>query len=387
MASAAGTDVWTRTWIGWDVVFAVASIVAVLAVVADGGAATGSRIAAATALVLLAGWYAATGARALRTRSERLGLLYLAGMLPLFLVAFSQHGAAGLLLFVLFPQTWSMVHSYWQAVAANVVLTAGVGLLWLLALGGSAIATATWAVAALGFSLLMGLWISGIIDQSMSRRTVIAELEQARAELAAVSHRAGVLAERERLAREIHDTLAQGFTSVVVLLELAESDVDTDPAAARRRLVAARDTARQNLAEARGLVAALSPADLQVAPLPEALGRLASRFESETGLPAAFSVRGPVAPLAANREVVLLRSAQEALSNVRKHAGACSVSVTLAFAEGGAALTVTDDGSGFDPAAPTAGFGLAGMGRRVAEIGGTLDVHSGPSGTTVGVRC
>ncbi|HST65392.1 MAG TPA: ATP-binding protein, partial [Mycobacteriales bacterium] len=90
---------------------------------------------------------------------------------------------------------------------------------------------------------------------------------------------------------------------------------------------------------------------------------------------------------AANQEVVLLRAAQEALANVRKHAGACSVSVTLTFAPGSVVLVVADDGIGFEPAAPTAGFGLAGMRRRVADIGGVLTVHSGPGGTTVGVRC
>jgi signal transduction histidine kinase len=107
------------------------------------------------------------------------------------------------------------------------------------------------SVVSLAFATLLGFWIHSIILQSVGRRTVIAELQETRVELASVSHRAGVLAERERLAREIHVTLAQGFTSVVVLLELTESEVDTDPAAARHRLATARDTARQNLAEAR----------------------------------------------------------------------------------------------------------------------------------------
>jgi signal transduction histidine kinase len=236
---------------------------------------------------------------------------------------------------------------------------------------------------ALGFAVLFGFWIYSIIAQSVGRRTVIAELEETRSELAAVSHRAGVLAERERLAREIHDTVAQGFTSVVVLLELAESEVDTDPAAARQRLATARATARQNLAEARALVAALTPVDLQAAPLPEALGRLVDRFGVEAGVPARLTVTGPVRALPANTEVVLLRAAQEALANVRKHAGASRVEVAL----DGAVLTVADDGGGFDPAAPTAGFGLAGMRRRVEEVGGSLVVHSGPDGTRVEVRC
>jgi signal transduction histidine kinase len=268
-------------------------------------------------------------------------------------------------------------------VAADAALAIGVGAVtyvvyrdsWLAALAGSGIS--------LGFAVLFGFWMFRIIGQSIDRRTVIAELEQTRQELAAVNHRAGVLAERERLAREIHDTLAQGFTSVVVLLELAESEVDTDPAAARQRLAIARETARQNLAEARALVAALTPVDLQTAPLPEAIGRLVDRFGAETGLPARLTVTGEPRALPANTEVVLLRAAQEALANVRKHAGAGQVEVTL----DGAVLAVANDGAGFDPAAPTGGYGLAGMRRRVEEIGGTVSIASGPAGTRVEVRC
>ena len=385
MSSAAEPDVWTRTWIGWDLGFYVAAVAMAVTVMTT--EVDGSRPVALAGLAGLTGWYALFGARALRRRTTAYGIAYLGGMVPLFLVAFSQCGLLGIFLFVLFSQCWALVDRLAVSIGSASALSAGVGIVAYVEFGNGLAAVVAQSVVSLGFSLLLGLWVSRIVDQSADRRAMITDLEAARAELAAVNHRAGVLAERERLAREIHDTLAQGFTSVVVLLELAESDVDTDPAAARRRLVTARETARQNLAEARGLVAALSPADLQVAPLPEALGRLASRFTSETGLAATFSVAGTVAPLAANQEVVLLRAAQEALANVRKHAGACSVAVTLTFAPGSVVLVVADDGIGFEPAAPAAGFGLAGMRRRVAEIGGALTVHSGPTGTTVEVRC
>jgi signal transduction histidine kinase len=384
VASVAGRDLWDRTWIGWDVVFGVG-------VAATGGvtlavAPDPARWRAVLLLLALTGWYAAVGARALR-RTNRLGPVYLAGMILLFLAAFAQFGTVGFLLFVLYPQVWALVETTRAAIWGTVALTVGGAVVSLFWLGNSPLAVLVQAGVQVVFAVSMGLWISGIIRQSVERRATIAELEETRAELAEVSHRAGMLAERERLAREIHDTLAQGFTSVVVLLELAESDVDTDPAAARRRLVAARDTARQNLAEARSLVAALTPVDLQVAPLPEALGRLADRFDAETGLPARLEVCGDPRPLAANQEVVLLRSAQEALANVRKHAGASAVTVTLRFDDLGAVLSVADDGAGFDPAAPTAGYGLAGMRRRVEEIGGDLTIHSGPGGTTAEVRC
>jgi signal transduction histidine kinase len=269
---------------------------------------------------------------------------------------------------------------------ANVLLTVGVGLV-LLRWDYSPTSVLAQLATSLGFSVAMGLWVTGIVRQSVNRKAVIAELEATRAELAGVSRDAGVLAERERLAREIHDTLAQGFTSVVMLLELADSELDTDPAAARRRLATARDTARQNLVEARALVAALSPADLLETSLPQAIDRLVHRFGSETGLPVELTVSGTARALPANAEVVLLRSAQEALANIRKHAGAGRVAVTLHFAEEGTTLTVADDGTGFDPVAARDGYGLAGMRRRVEETGGTLTVRSGPGGTAVEVRC
>jgi signal transduction histidine kinase len=381
--SAAGRDVWDRGIVLWDLAFFGAVAAGVVIVLGADGLDTAARVRAVLALVALAGWYAAFGARALHRRSAMFGMVYVAGMIPLFLFAIAQYDTLGFLLFVLYAQPWTMLDRISLIVAADAALAVGVGAVAYLVFHDSWRAALAQSGISLAFALLFGFWMFRIIDQSIDRRAVIDELERTREELAVVSHRAGMLAERERLAREIHDTLAQGFTSVVVLLELAESEVDTDPAGARMRLAAARETARQNLAEARALVAALTPVDLQAAPLPEAIGRLVDRFAAETGLPAHLRVTGEMRSLPANAEVVLLRAAQEALSNVRKHAGASRVEVSL----DGAVLTVADDGGGFDPGAPTAGYGLAGMRRRVEEIGGVLTVHSGRTGTRVEVRC
>ena len=381
--SAAGRDVWDRGIVLWDLAFLLAVAAALTIALGADALSDGARLRAAAALVGLIGWYALFGVRALHGRSTVFGLVYLTGMIPLFLFALAQYDLLGFLLFLLYTQPWTMTDRLHLAVLGDAVLAVGVGAVSLLVHHYSVSATVAQSGIALGFAVLFGYWIYSIIMQSVGRRAAIAELEETRSELAAVSHRAGVLAERERLAREIHDTIAQGFTSVVVLLELAESEVDTDPAAARQRLATARETARQNLAEARGLVAALTPVDLQAAPLPEAIARLVERFGAETGLPARLRATGEARALPANTEVVLLRAAQEALANVRKHAGASRVEVSL----DGAVLTVADDGAGFDPAAPTGGYGLAGMRRRVEEIGGALSVHSGPGGTRVEVRC
>jgi signal transduction histidine kinase len=244
-------------------------------------------------------------------------------------------------------------------------------------------------IAALGiaFSAVFGSWITGIIDQSEDRAQLISRLEATQAELAAVSHQAGMLAERQRLASEIHDTIAQGFTSIVMLLQAADPEIGRDDAAARRYLASAVAAARENLAEARALVAALAPAQLQSGSLDHALGRLAERTGSEFGLPATFEVSGQARPLPAVAEVVLLRVCQEALANARKHARAGQAWVRLAYDEAAVRLEVGDDGAGFDQDQVNGGFGLRGMRARVGEGGGTLVVRSAPgAGTSVRVE-
>jgi signal transduction histidine kinase len=235
------------------------------------------------------------------------------------------------------------------------------------------------------FAVIFGLWIHGIITESNRRAELVAEL---RAELAEAHHQAGVLAERERLAHEIHDTLAVGFTSILMLAQAADTAVDHNPAAARERIEMIEDTARENLAEARSLIVALGPADLASdgpASLSEALGRLAQRFGTELDLDVAVNVAGRVRSLPANVEVVLLRATQEALANIRKHAKATRVEVALTYDETSARLRVTDDGHGFQPAQAD-GFGLRGMRARVEQAGARLEIRSSPGvGTSVEV--
>lgn len=361
-------------------------LVAVLATAVE-DLSTGRTVAVLALLTVAAGSYLLLGAPAFACSGWPAGgRVYVAIAVTVTLVGFAVYPAFAILLFAVYTQLWTLL-PYRQAVVAVAVLTVGLGAVSAAVLGAPVSIAVLQTVLTLAGSVLLGTWITRIIQQSVERADVIAELQRTRAELATVSHEAGVLAERERLAREIHDTLAQGFTSVLMLVDLAESDVDTDPAAARRRLAVARDTARQNLAEARSLVAALTPVDLQAAPLPQAVGRLVDRFGGEAGLPATVEVAGEPRPLPANQEVVLLRAAQEALANVRRHAGRCRVAVGLRYGPDGTELTVADDGAGFVPdGTPAAGYGLAGMRRRVEEVGGTLRVRSEPAcGTTVRV--
>jgi signal transduction histidine kinase len=240
-------------------------------------------------------------------------------------------------------------------------------------------------------SVAMGLWVHRVLEQSDQRATLIRQLESTRAELADLHHAQGMAAERERLAREVHDTLAQGYTSIVVLAQTAAAGLPPNADGAAERLALIEEVARENLGEARAMVAAFSPLALDSATLVEALERLVERFGRETGLATRLdtSALGD-ADLSRTEEVVLLRGAQEALANVRRHASATAV--VLRVSSVGTAesrqvsVHVEDDGVGFDPdSAP--GVGLAGLRDRAAEVGGAVDVVSAPGeGTRVTVR-
>jgi signal transduction histidine kinase len=233
------------------------------------------------------------------------------------------------------------------------------------------------------FSVLIGIWIERVITQSTERKGLIEQLEAAQAELSRLSHEAGVTTERERLAGEIHDTLAQGFTSIVTLVQAAESELGHNEAQVRKHLALALRTARENLAESRALVAALAPAELTESSVVDAIRRQAKRLTEETGVAAAVEVQGARRPLPTGVEVVLLRTVQESLSNVRKHAKAGSAEIVLSYQDTSVVLIVTDDGLGFDTSAATGGFGLRGMRSRVEQVGGTLTVTSSPGSGTV----
>lgn len=242
-------------------------------------------------------------------------------------------------------------------------------------------------------SLAMGLWVSRVTDRSRQRAVLIGQLEATRAELADAHHQQGMVAERERLAREVHDTLAQGYTSIVVLAQAAAAALAGNPSAAAERLALIEEVARENLAEARAMVAAFSPVALDSSTLVEALQRLADRFGRETGIATRLdtaALADTEAGLSRAEEIVLLRGAQEALANVRRHASASAVVLRIGRVGSGESAQVSvhveDDGVGFDPA-ETAGVGLAGLRDRAAEVGGAVDVVSQPGrGTRVTVR-
>jgi signal transduction histidine kinase len=207
------------------------------------------------------------------------------------------------------------------------------------------------------------------------------------AQLLTQAREAGILDERQRMAREIHDTLAQGLAGIITQVQAAEQARDR-PADWQRHLDHVAQLARDSLSEARRSVHAVRPEALETARLPEALSEVVRRWSALHAVPAELVVTGTSRPLHPEVEVVLLRTGQEALTNVAKHARASRVGLTLSYMEDVTTLDVRDDGVGFDPAAAapgdgaTGGFGLTSMRQRVARLTGTLAVESEPGGGT-----
>ncbi len=224
-------------------------------------------------------------------------------------------------------------------------------------------------------------------------REANARLAAALAENAALQERlveqaraAGVLDERARMAREIHDTLAQSLTGIVTQLQAAEHAAD-DPAAWRRHHAAATSLARESLTEARRSVNELRPEPLETGRLADAITEVAAKWSARHSIPAQVTVTGEPRTMRPEAEVALLRVAQEALANVAKHAGtATRVGLTLSYMDRQVALDVRDDGRGFDY--PTTqverdgGFGLVAMRQRIEALSGTLQIESEVGGGT-----
>ncbi len=201
------------------------------------------------------------------------------------------------------------------------------------------------------------------------------------------ARRLAVLEERNRLAREMHDSLAQGLVGVILRLEAAEETVASDPSQAIQVVRSVREMVRGVLDEARRSLQALRPRLLDHADLAAALERLGGEIGSQTQAAVRVSVRGRPRPLGREVEENLLRLAQEALQNAVRHARARRIQVELRFEGRGARLQVEDDGCGFDLAVRRlAGLGLDIMRERAERVGGMLVVETAPGrGTRVQV--
>lgn len=388
----------------WDISVAVTVLaMAILAAVSQVPPARLPFVLGSLAAFALA--YACVGRRLLAHAESppmrpRSNLAFIAALTVIAAVGVSAEPNLATLQVILFPMVWMLAPGYASAVAlsAGVATLLGVGM-WagLSPLSEHALVTAV-ASQCLSFAFAVGIgsWLSHAYREGAEARSLVAKLTASRDEVARLSERAGAAAERERLSRELHDTLTQSLTGLVMLAERAghqeaghqeasgSGAAHPDELAATLSLV--ERAARQALAEARSLVAEHHP--IGDRGLTASLRRIAAQTAEETGLEVSVDVTGHELPR--DDQVVVLRCAQEALANVRKHAGATRVSVRLAGSGGGTLFTVLDDGVGpaDAPAAPPAataaasrgGFGLPGLRERVTLVGGELQFGPAPGG-------
>lgn len=288
------------------------------------------------------------------------------------------------------------------AVLAVAVLTGAVVAAQWHSAGDLQLAMVLGPVFGAGFAVIMALAYQSLYAEGVMQRQALDELRRTRTALAATQHEAGVLAERERLAREIHDTLAQGLSSIVLVSRAANSAlVAGQVETARERITVVQSSAAENLAQARQFVRGLSAPQGDAGSLPASLRRAAENTEREAAgrgapLRCRFELDGEPVALPAPYEAALLRAAQSSLANVVQHARARAAVVTLGFVGSEVTLDVYDDGVGFDAAvAFTAsglrpdgsGFGLLSLRDRVSALDGTLNIESTPGdGTVVALR-
>lgn len=247
---------------------------------------------------------------------------------------------------------------------------------------------------AIGFGNMLAEKLTNINKQ---RKQAITRLEAAleeneglQAQLVAQAREAGILEERQRLAREIHDTLAQGLIGIITQLRAAQQ-AKNSPENWQRHLENALELAQTNLMEARRSVHALAPAPLESAHLPQALAEVAQHWSSIHGVKVEVITTGDPTPLPPDIETALLRTAQEALSNIARHAYASRVGITLSFMGNMVALDIRDDGVGFQMPEQVVnaseGFGLASMRQRIHQVAGILEIETDPgSGTAISAR-
>ncbi len=378
MPHTALTPVFVGLRTGLHMLFvALTVLVIVRAVIAP----TQASIAAICLAVILLGTYAVGKLIAWAPRSRRVAGAVWLGVITLEWIALLWlTPEAAYLVFPLFFLYLHLLGRLWGS-AAIVVATA-IAICALGIHGGWTAGGVVGPIVGAGVALLIGLGYEALAREAHQREALMQELLATRGQLAATERESGVLAERARLAREIHDTVAQGLSSIQMLLHAAErADLD---GAGVEHVVLARETAASALADARHFIRELTPPDLDGRGLGGALRRLASTQWAAQGLPVEVRVSDAV-DLPMHVQTALLRIAQGAIANVIQHADADSATITLTVGGDRLQFTIADDGRGFDPAqspgAPTGrsdSFGLRATRERVDQLGGTLTVTSAP---------
>jgi signal transduction histidine kinase len=294
--------------------------------------------------------------------------------------------------FALFPARWSVF---------GVAATAAVPMLARGGFGSDSPIAAWVVIVSVVGPLLYAAWFVGLASDRQHRanqalaetnaklETALEENSGLHAQLLSQAREAGIVDERQRMAGEIHDTLAQGLAGIVTQLQAADRAVDEQGRA--RHLAHVHTLAKESLTEARRSVLALRPEPLTVSRLPEAVAELGRKWSETSGVPIRVETTGDARPLLPDLEVTLYRVAQESLANAGKHAGASMVGLTLSYSDDVVMLDVRDNGVGFAPEEvrpqEDRGFGLEAMRQRLTRAGGTLAIESAPGdGTAVNAQ-
>jgi signal transduction histidine kinase len=334
-------------------------------------------------------WLAGTAIHTIRSskarRSARLAWIALLLLQWATLVWLSPHAA-----YLVFPLCFLILEAMPGALGVAVVAVATIAV--VLALGlhtgwsiGGVIGPVVAAIIAVG----LGAGYRALAAEARAHERLYLELEATQSHLAATQRSAGASAERERLAREIHDTVAQSLSSITLLLHAAERADPSGPGVEHLRL--ARRSAGDALAEARRLIRDLSPAPLEVASLTGALRELGDRSATAGGIAVAILVADDL-DLPMEHQAALLRIAQGTLANTVTHADARSATVEVVMDAASVRMTVSDDGRGFAPRTTSSNaahgsFGLRSVRERIEQLDGALRIDSAPgAGTTITVE-
>ncbi|WP_426516318.1 sensor histidine kinase [Diaminobutyricibacter sp. McL0618] len=377
MTHTALTPVFVGLRTGLHVVFvALTVLVIVRAIVAP----TPSSLAVIVLCLILLATYALGGLVA-HSAFRGAGYLWLLALSLEWIVLVWLIPEAAYLVFPLFFLYLHLLPGWWGPLA--VLAATALAIVALGLHGGWTVGGIVGPLVGAGVAILIGLGYRSLARESQEREQLMDELIATRDQLAETEHESGVLAERARLAREIHDTVAQGLSSIQMLLHAAEREAPDGAGTEYIRL--ARETAASNLADTRRFIRELTPSALVDQGIGAALRRLAETQWSSDSLQVHVRVSDAI-DLPIDVQTALLRIAQGAMANVVQHADARSATITIDRDADTVRLTISDDGRGFDPAAvaiarasgASDSFGLTAARERVDQLGGTLTIDAEP---------
>lgn len=384
-----------RPWAGgvsWTIRLGQTVITTVLLVIASVRAALdGVPVVWVLSLSLVfAGWYVGGLVLGARTRDAVLAAWWLGGLALIWVGAVTTSEEFVWLAFPLWLLAGFILRLPW-AIAFSVAILAVVIAAPLLHTGTTTYATVIGPLVGGVFAFGIARGYLELVRDGRERRRLIASLvaaqdetAQLQDELARTQRESGAGTERTRISRDIHDTVAQSLSSIGMLARGAHDAPAPEMATALAQI---DELAREGLVDARRIVNAMAPSELEGSALGDALRRMLARLEDETGIRTDLRIDEGLPAISMGAEVAFLRTAQSALANVRAHAGATRVVVTLTDAGDMLRLDIADDGAGFDAAAWGArtarrsdgtGYGLRAMRARLRELGGDLDVESAP---------